>query len=96
MALTDSECLDLAETALNAMLDEWAQNVGGYPGFACTRIPGYTLMVQPNEGEPSLRIYRNRTVVRWYRKALRFLRDYPDEDMGTALAETWPKREEEF
>jgi hypothetical protein len=87
--------IDRAVAALEARDGIRLAYCGGYPSVISTSIPGYVVVADPgDENGVQLTIYQNRRLVAWYRRAQRWLKRNPDEDIITAMWETQERSDE--
>jgi hypothetical protein len=70
-----------ALAALEAMRNGRLDTEGGYPAVIDGHtIPGYVLIADHTENNgPELTIYRWPDLLLWYRRALAFLKDHPED-----------------
>jgi hypothetical protein len=90
MKKTDEQKLDELEEMLDQLYLETAQDQGGYPAAVC-HVPGFMIVADVEDDEPSLSIWDDASCLRWLRDIKRYLKDNPDEDLRDAIYETMPK-----
>lgn len=80
-----------ALNALQAMRDGRLDTEGGYPAVVDgATIRGYVVIADADDNDgPSLTVYRWRDVLRWYRAALVYLAENPEEATEANFNHAW-------
>lgn len=77
------------EKVIEFLTESHLDSDGGYPYDYSTHFRGYIVVASLEyDGSTQIDVYKKRDLIRWYDRAIRFQKHYPEEDFKMAMMET--------